>query len=204
MSTGNTTTETEVKLYTPNFENIQEKLKTLGAILEKPRVYERNVRYENAERTLTETGIVVRLREDTKIRLTYKSAGDVENGIISRFEAEVEVSDFQTMETILENLGYFPHMVYEKYRTTYTLNNAEIVLDEMPYGNFTEVEGDVKTIESVLIQLGLQAAPRYGASYAVLFNIVKKNLNLDFQDLTFENFADITVQAEHFKPKQSI
>src|SRR5690349_9847594 len=124
--------ETEIKLYVPDLQAVQKKLEVAGATLKAPRVYERNVRYEDAASSLTPRGIVVRLREDTRVRLTYKDEGKAEDGIVSRFEAEVEVSDFDAMETILSKMGYSPYLVYEKYRPTYELDDAEIVLDEIP------------------------------------------------------------------------
>ena len=32
-------------------------------------------------------------------------------------------------------------MLYEKYRTTYSLGDVLVTLDEMPYGHFSEIEG---------------------------------------------------------------
>lgn len=185
--------EVEVKLYTPDLSVIQQSLDKLGATITKPRVYERNIRYENATQSFTEQGIVLRMRQDNDARLTYKTGKTIENGIVSRFEAEVIVSDFDTMGMILEQLGFAPHMIYEKYRTTYTLDDAEIVLDEMPYGNFTEIEADVKMIEHLITQLGLTDYRRITASYTQIFDFVKSRLVLDFNDLTFDNFAEIDV-----------
>ena len=193
-------TETEVKLYWPDLAMVAGRLEQAGAILTAPRVFERNVRYENADETLTANGIVVRLREDSRVRLTYKGAGTVAAGIMSRFEAEVDVSDFDTMSMILEHLGYHPHMIYEKYRTTYELDGAEIVLDEMPYGNFVEIEGEAAVIEGLIDRLGLGDAQRYGHSYAGLFGFVKHHLDLDCRDLTFGNFAGIDVPESAFLP----
>src|SRR5690349_8510496 len=133
-------TETEVKLYVPHLELVQIRLERIGAEMTAPRVYERNVRYENAEKSLTPNDIVLRLRHDTRTRLTYKEGGTAENGIVSRTELEVEVNDFSTMETIIGKLGYTQYMIYEKYRTTYEADGAEIVLDELPYGSFIEIE----------------------------------------------------------------
>lgn len=192
-------TETEVKLYVPYLEAVQARLETIGAKLTAPRIYERNVRYDNAERSMTPAGIVLRLRQDTRARLTYKAEGDVKNGITSRFEAEVEVSDFDAMETILGRLGYTPYMIYEKYRTTFELDGAEIVLDEMPYGNFVEIEGDEDTIEKVINRLGLQKAARYDGSYAVLFERARRALGLTFTDLTFANFKGVDVPESAFR-----
>ncbi|NWG18335.1 MAG: class IV adenylate cyclase [Chloroflexi bacterium] len=191
-------TETEVKLYVPYLEAVQARLETIGAALVSPRVFERNVRYDNAERSLTPAGIVLRLRQDTRARLTYKAEGGETSGIVSRFEAEVEVSDFAAMETILGKLGYTPYMVYEKYRTTYELDGAEIVLDEMPYGNFVEIEGDAATIEKMVSRLYLQNAPRQSASYAALFERVRQVLGLTFSDLTFDNFKGLAVPESAF------
>lgn len=189
-------TETEVKLYVPDLDTVKPQLEAAGAMLSAARVYERNVRYDDAGRTLTPRGIVVRLREDTRVRLTYKDEGKAENGIVSRYEAEVEVNDFAAMETILGKLGYTPYLIYEKYRTTYELDGAEVVLDEMPYGNFVEIEGEAATIEGVIRKLGLGAARRLDGSYAVLFERVRRKLGLTFTDLTFANFAGVTVREQ--------
>ena len=190
--------ETEVKLYYPDLQRIQHRLEAAGAKQTQPRVFENNVRYENADETLTANGIAVRLREDSRVRLTYKGQGRASNGVISRIEEEVEVSDFETMNTILDYLGYHPAMRYEKYRTTYELDGAEIVLDEMPYGNFVEIEGDEASIEKLVQRLALDDAPRLGRSYTRLFEAVKHNLGLTFRDLTFANFAGIDVPESAF------
>lgn len=192
-------TETETKLYIPDLQAVARRLENQGAKLVTPRAYERNVRYDNADHTLTSAGIVLRLRQDARVRLTYKEGGSAQDGIVSRFEAEVEVSDFDTMETILAKLGYTPYMVYEKYRTTYELDGAEIVLDELPYGNFVEIEGKPETIERIVTRLALDDATRYPTSYAVLFDNVRRNLGLEFNDLTFANFAGLDVPEEAFK-----
>lgn len=191
-------TETETKLYCPDLSAVARQLVIAGAQVVAPRVYERNVRYENSEETLADSGIVVRLRQDYRARLTYKGPGQVTNGIMQRYEAEVEVSDFDTMHTILVHLGYHPYMIYEKYRTTYELDGVEIVLDEMPYGNFVEIEGETAAIEQIIQKMSFGHLRRYGNSYVGLFETVKHNLELDFRDLTFNNFDGITVPESAF------
>ena len=188
--------EIEVKLYTPNLKSIAAALEANGAKLVSERVFERNVRYEDHEHGLTPQGIVVRLRQDVRTLLTYKGPGVVENGIISREEFEVEVNDYDMMDLILDRLGYYPFMAYEKYRTTYELDDAEIVLDELPYGNFTEIEGDIATIEATVKKLNLGDAVRLPHSYASIFDIVRQNMNLDMPHLTFDAFEGVIVPAE--------
>lgn len=190
--------ETEIKLYTPDHASILQKMHALGARLVYPRVLETNIRYENASNTLTEQGITLRLRQDSRARLTYKDGGSIADGIVSREELEVEISDLQVMALILGRLGFHAAWTYEKYRTTYEFYGAEIVIDELPYGNFTEIEGDTETIEDVLRTLEMSAAPRFTDSYSQLFRNVKLALGLTFNDLTFANFTDIAVPISVF------
>ncbi len=198
---GSNLNETELKLYVEDLASVETRLQELGAQLSAPRVYERNVRYDDAAGRLTREAITLRLRQDTRARLTYKD-GERQIGDLgtSRFEAEVEISDFETMHIILEKLGFAPSLVYEKYRTTYELGDAEITLDEMPYGRFIEIEGTPDAIRLTLAALALASPMRMHHSYAVLFAWVKANLNLPFRDLTFENFDGIDVPLSAFTP----
>ncbi|MEQ8672363.1 MAG: class IV adenylate cyclase [Aggregatilineales bacterium] len=191
----NTLSEVEIKLYVTDLESVARKISNAGGELIAPRVFEKNVRYENAEQTLSQRGIVVRLRQDSRARLTYKEppAEVTDDGLSHRYEAEVDVSDFDTMELILSKLGYTPHLIYEKYRTTYQLGDVEIVLDEMPYGHFVELEGVPDAIFAALDTLGLSDAPRYKTNYVQLFQHIRRHLRLTFTDITFENFNGIDV-----------
>lgn len=196
--------ETEVKVHVHDLNTIRSRLEQLQATLIQPRTFERNIRYDDANGSLTGKGVVLRLREDQSIRLTYKSPGTIERGIVSREELEVQVSDFHTMEQIIQHLGYHPAMLYEKYRTTYQIDHAEVVLDELPYGNFVEVEGDSEAIEHVLHRIGLDQVERRTYSYTRLFDFVKHHLDLSFRDLTFANFDGIKVPESAFIPPGSI
>lgn len=185
--------EIELKLHTPDLARVKAALEAAGATLVKPRVYERNLRYDSADGLLSAGGVVLRLRQDDAARLTFKADERVVGGIASRFEAEVEVGDFALMDVILQRLGYEVALIYEKYRTTYLLGGAEVVLDELPYGNFTEIEGDAATIERVVGQLGLAGARRMGGSYVYIFLVLKGRLGLAARDCTFEAFAGVDV-----------
>lgn len=194
--------ETEIKLYCPDFTSVVAILERIGAKLTKPRVYERNVRYEDEQQTLTGRDIVVRLREDDRVRLTYKEPvpdGHADD-VAKRFEAEVTISDFETMNLILGRLGYHPFLTYEKYRTTYVYEDCEIVLDEMPYGNFIEIEGESAKIQQLRSQLGLADAPAFTDSYVDLFENVRRALYITAKDLTFDQFNGVDVPLSAFYP----
>lgn len=200
MNDSNKYLETEIKLYVPDLAAVEARLHAEGALLETPRVFERNVRYDDADNSLSRAGRVLRLREDERVRLTYKDEGSAQaSGPYSRFEAEVTVSDFAATEMILGKLGYRPYMIYEKYRTTYALAGVEVLLDEMPYGHFVEIEGPGEAIMPVAERLGLGHAPRMSASYSVLFERVRARLKLTFTDLTFANFSGIDVPPGAFE-----
>lgn len=194
MATGNV--ETEIKLFVPNLSEVETRLTSLGAVLHAPRVFERNARYDLPDGSLTAKGVVLRLRQDSRARLTYKEAGTLSDGVMSRFEAEVEVNDFNTMEMILLRLGYVFAFAYEKYRTTYALSGCDVTLDEMPFGAFVEIEGEQRSILNVLPALQLENVPRIEMSYAGAFSALRERFSLPFTDATFDNFKDITLDGD--------
>ena len=173
---------------------MEARILSLGGRLGDPRVHEINLRFDTPDQSLLETGKLLRLRTDRRARLTYKGPGDERAGARLREELEFTVSDFETARKLFEALGYQVMMMYEKYRTTYILGDLEIVLDEMPYGDFIEIEGpDGESIQKVAEGLGLDWERRILLSYTVLFEHVRQALGLDFKDLSFENFKGIEV-----------
>ncbi len=186
-------TEIEVKLYVPDLAQAAAELETQGAALMVPRVFERNLCYEDPAGSFGERGVVLRLRQDTRVRLTYKESHEVIDDVLKRFEAEVEVSDFDTLDLILRKLGYTQQMIYEKYRTTYMLDGAEIVLDELPYGNFVEIEGPVDKINALVQSLGWTAYPRVTLSYTLLFQRLREHHGLAMRNLTFADFETVSL-----------
>jgi adenylate cyclase class 2 len=133
--------ELEVKFYLPDLPALRARLETAGAQLVQPRVHEINLRFDTPSGDLTRSYRVLRLRQDTEARLTYKGPGELVDGVRSRQELEFTVSDFGTARHFLEALGYEVSVMYEKYRATYTLRGVLVTLDEMPYGYFAEIEG---------------------------------------------------------------
>jgi len=196
--------ETEVKLYVPDLNRVRARLEALNAPITAPRILERNVRYDTPDMALRRRSAILRLRQDTRVRLTYKDEAESNPQLSAlgktRFEAEVTIDDFDAMQTILLRLGFTPTQLYEKYRTAYALYGAEIALDEMPFGSFIEIEGADAAIEAVMEALELIDAPRYNVSYMVLFERVKNALKLPFDDLTFANFDGIHIPQSAFDP----
>ena len=195
--------ELEIKYYVQNLRTIENCLQNLGALVKQPRTHEINLRFDTPGGELGRTMRVLRLRRDTAARLTYKGPARSVDGVRARKEIEFVVSDFDAARTLFELLGYQVVMVYEKYRAEYDLDGVLVTLDEMPYGDFVEIEGpDSSSIHETNQRLALDWDARISESYVMLFNRLKAELALDFRDLTFENFKglEITAAALNAKP----
>ncbi len=187
--------EVEVKFFVPDLVAFRERLLAAGAELTKPRIYERNVRFDTADERLYKELSLLRLRQDTAVTLTYK--GTPENLPDSeakvREELEVQVSNFDTLSEIFQRLGFAPMQVYEKYRETFQWQDVEIVLDELPYGNFIELEGEEGGIKTAVAHLNLNWQDRIVGNYLGLMAQLKAHHNLPFNDVTFTNFANLDI-----------
>lgn len=200
--------ETEAKFYVRDLDGITTRLHELEARLIQRRVLETNLRFDLPDGGLRSEGRVLRLRRDTEARFTYKGPSTNEQGVLSRTEIEFTVGDFERAKEFMEALGYQKLLYYDKYRTTYLLKISEVLetseisvhvmLDELPYGNFVEIEGEnSEMIRAIADQLHLNWDTAIGTSYTALFERARKTLRFVFRDLSFENFAGIEVNASH-------
>jgi adenylate cyclase class 2 len=112
---------------------------------------------------------VLRLRSvGGRTVLTYKERQISTAAIKHQREDETEVADAAALMTILEALGYNPALIYEKRRATWQLAGAEVVLDELPFGWFVEIEGSEDAIMAAEGQLDLGSAEVEHATYPEL------------------------------------
>ena len=195
MNTSNQ--EIEVKFLISNLPALLEKIQSLGALTLRPRMLEVNLRFDTHDMKLSERAQVLRLRQDDQAILTFKSPGEIVNGVISRTELEVVVSNFQTTRAILEALGFQVFMTYEKYRQNFKLNDLVASVDEMPYGNFIELEGSSpEHVRATADLLGLDWNQRINLSYTALLGLYNQNTGNSFRDLSFETFSGLRVLPE--------
>lgn len=99
---------------------------------------------------------------------TYKERGASESAVKRHREEETAVADPEALAAILDALGYRPALVYEKRRSTWRVGGAEVVLDELPFGLFVEIEGEEEVIHEVEALLGLGGAEAEHAPYPEL------------------------------------
>lgn len=194
--------EVEVKFMLRDLAPIRGRLVDMGAEIIAPRVFERNVRFDTADEALLARQQLLRLRQDTRVRLTFKgpAAEDVASEAKVREEIELEVGHFDRMSAVLQRLGFLPIQIYEKYRETYQWRGVEIVLDEMPFGDFIELEGVEADLRPAAEALGLDWSRRILANYLALMELCRRSFNLSFSDLTFENFAGLSVDMGELLP----
>ena len=193
----NNNQEIESKFYVRNLAAVETTLKKLGATCIVPRAFEYNLRFDDRDNSLTRQGRVLRLRKYDDIRLTYKGAGERINKALSRVEIELVVNDFDQAQKLLEGLGYRVAAVYEKYRAMYELGKFMITLDELPYGNFIEIEAESsEQIAGLARQLGLNPESAVPISYQGLFEQVKAARGLQVKNLAFWEFEKIHLTAE--------
>jgi adenylate cyclase class 2 len=188
--------ETEVKFYLRDPAQLANQILAAGGRLHIPRTHEFNLRFDTPDREFQRAHRVLRLRRDQTNRLTYKEGGRIQDGALRRMEIEFDVGDFDAARQMLEALGFEVVFAYEKYRTTYELKGTQIMLDELPFGDFVEIEGPPELLRPVAITLKLdwQAAIPY--SYHDLFERLRAARTLPFRDLTFENFSKAKPQAD--------
>jgi predicted adenylyl cyclase CyaB len=202
--------EIEAKFFVKDLGKVEARLLELGARLLRPRLLELNLRYDRPDGSLRREHRVLRLRQSDDSRLTYKGPSSIVDGAMSRQEIEFSVGDFEAAKAFLEALDYQIIAMYEKYRTTYELETSEafgdfgslkvlIMLDELPYGNFVEIEGpDAVSIHIAADCLGLKWEAAIAESYLALFERLRGRLGFTFRDLTFENFAGLNAPTVQF------
>ena len=179
--------EQEAKFYLLNRAALEERLKALGAQQRSQRTFESNLRFDTPDGALTRARQVLRLRQDERIRLTYKGPQETGRAVSVRPEIEFEASSFENARAFLEALGYQVSIRYDKYRTTYDLMGVEVVVDEMPFGDFAEIEGPGgAAIQKAARALGLDWEARSIESYLGLFYRLRNEQGLTAQNLTFE------------------
>ena len=199
--------EIEVKFYVNDLKRLEARLLELGAALIQPRVLESNIRFDLPDGSLRAGSRVLRLRRAEDVRLTYKGKGQSINGVLARDEIEFTVGDFETARQFLEALGYAQIAVYEKFRATYEMQTSEvfgdfgsrvhIMLDELPYGKFVEIEGPgVDSIRLTATRLGLDWEAAVDAGYLTLFKRFCAGRQLDPAKLTFAALTDFTPSPE--------
>lgn len=189
--------ELELKYYIADLPSIERKLIDLGAVVHQERVREINLRFDTPDFSLSRAGKALRLRYDTQARLTFKGPSEDLDGVRLRKEIEFVADNFQAAQAFLVALGFPVSMIYDKFRSEYKIGRVSIMLDELPFGNFVEIEGpNPEEIHEVNDALSLNWDRRIFESYTVLFEKLRTSAQLSFRDLIFDNFQELDIHPD--------
>jgi adenylate cyclase class 2 len=159
--------EKKYRLEHERLEPLRRRLREVGAEGRGSAEFEENVIYTGPG--LDPARRVLRLRrKGERAVFTFKERDRSGSPIKRQREEETEVADAGAMASILEALGYRPALVYEKRRETWRVADTEVVIDELPFGLFAEIEGDEARIIEVERLLGLDSAEAEHAPYPEL------------------------------------
>lgn len=158
--------EKKYQLTTDQKKAIVSRLRKLG-VRRLKKEFEENILYTGPNLDIHST--VVRLRKIGKRSiLTYKKRFVSSSSIKRQLEEETEVSNSEAVQAILEHLGLTPSVVYEKRRETWRIGVSELVIDELPFGLFMEIEGPAGEIRKIEERLNLKSIPAEKQTYPQL------------------------------------
>jgi adenylate cyclase class 2 len=146
--------EKKYRITSERRSRIEEALKEFGAQFVRDD-FEENTIYGGE--LLGSTASIVRIRR-TRDRaiLTYKRRVDNASDAKHQIEHESEISDPESVARILLELTLEPKLVYEKRRSIWKLRSVEVLLDELPFGLFMEIEGSLTGIKEVETLLDIE------------------------------------------------
>jgi adenylate cyclase class 2 len=178
--------EREIKFRIGDLESLGSRLRELGLVPATPRTHETNILFDLPGRPLARRGELLRLRQyGPSWVLTHKAKATSEGPHKVRIETETRVEDGQKMEAILRALGFRPCFRYEKFRAEWKHSQGLVVIDETPIGNFAEIEGPSKWIDSIARDLGIGARDYITETYAALFRAWQKKTRSSAEEMTF-------------------
>jgi len=129
--------EVEIKAKIENRENVENKLRKLGAIFVGEET-EEDIYFQHPSRNFALTDEALRIRNG-KV-LTYKGP-KVDKDTKSREEIEVNIENGNKMRKILKKLGFKPVAKVRKIRRIYKIGEVTVSIDHLDLlGDFVEIE----------------------------------------------------------------
>ena len=152
--------EVELKAVVDDVEERRRSIEAAGASLSfEGKISDR--RYDLASRELSSRDEVLRLRRyrsaaSTRTFLDWKGPTEIRDVYKVREEITTPVEDFESLEKILEKLGFDVVTEIDREIAQYQLNGATVRFERYPrMDDLVEVEGEPAAIESAIEALGM-------------------------------------------------
>lgn len=156
--------EKKYRLTAERAVELRARLEAVGAEAVRGEEFEENTLYAGANLEPGRKNLRLR-RVNGRAVLTLKERQPSADAVKMQSEEETGVEDADTLDRVLRALGYTPALVYEKRRETWELDGVEIVIDELPFGWFAEVEGERDDILRAERKVGLAEATAEQRTY---------------------------------------
>ena len=155
--------ELEVKILNIDINEMEKKLKTLGATLIDKEVQVNTLIDSKEDFIQNRLDSYLRIRETkslltNKVKLTLTMKKNINReGIRENIEINTDITDKEALLEILNSLGYYVYQEGFKERTSYTLNNVRFDLDkwdDLTYPEpYMEIEVNVEDELEAMIKL---------------------------------------------------
>jgi len=178
--------EIEIKFRVDDLRELARQLRAAGFRQITPRTHEMNTLYDLPGHPLRRRGDLLRLRRYGKEWLLTHKAKGAAGRHKTREETETRISDGKKMDIILRALSFEPSFRYEKFRAEWDDSKGHVVVDETPIGNFGEIEGPSRWIDSTARRLGIQRRDYMTQNYAGLFHQWKQRTGSPAGEMTFK------------------
>ena len=178
-------TEYEIRVIEIDKEDIIKKLDEIGA----KKIGEYNQKRYVYDTKPKKDSQWIRLRTNgDKTTLTYKNI--IDNTIDGTKELEIEVSDFNETNKLLEIMGYVNKGYQENNRIRFELNNVEIDIDTWPMiPTYLEIEG--KNEEEIMNVIHLLQLDNKKITALNCKDIYKEIYGIDIDNIKDLRFAEI-------------
>ena len=190
--------EIEIKIKLDDRDALIKKVAALGGKLA-DRGIQHDIIYDDGK-GFYDAHKVLRLRKlNQKVQLAYKEklSKTDDAHMLERVEIQTEVENYEAMDLIIKQLGFFPHREKEKKFIDYLLDGLKIEFHTLPFlGEFMEIESaDQIHLVKILNQLGLDISMGINRDYSTLFaEYCKKNNLPNDTPCTFEEEQKINKQ----------
>lgn len=171
--------EKKYRLTKPQRQAIEKKLRELHLVPGKVE-FEENTVYRGGRLDLG--GCALRLRRvDSHAILTFKQRFPSKSPIKYQQEEETTVANADAVHAIISALGFRVGLVYEKRRVQWDVGRAKVVIDELPFGLFMEIEASAREIKRVEKLLAAETLPPVMETYPSLTLRLGKQRNGIFE-----------------------
>ncbi len=142
------------------------------------RYREENYRFNGPGKSTRNTTLRLRVLDGgPRGVLTAKGPATFEDGVKSRVETEVDVSDAHATLDLLQQLGFRVAWSYPKQRAMWRLDEVDVTLDVLEYGHFVELEGPAAVLPDLARSLGFDMHGALRDSYSVMARKFLKTRN---------------------------